>query len=311
MNNATLHTRLVSALGKWRRSLSPIFGAALLGVFLYWVWAYRQIILAIFQQIGAWQLLGMFALLVLSGLLTAFNFVMLVRSKGYSFRFADGFHSLNYSQLASMIPGGIWGFAGLAGALWSKGVSKADSLLLIALNTIIMLTACAIVGSSGLASTFGWALALLSLLPFLILLIGRNQLDLLRARFLPESSRLPSPSTLAASLLIGVAVWTLASLCFTWLFHANVGPGIVPFWKSAGAYATGYLGGYFALFAPSGLGVSEGLVALLLGPEVGIEKALSIAIAFRIINTFVIWCNILITVLSSSKTGGQASPTRT
>lgn len=297
MRNRSNRPRLLASLGKWRRILSPFFGVALLGVFLYWVWAYRHTILIIFQQIGVWQLLGMLALLGTSGLLTALAFVLLVRSKGYSFRFADGFHSLNYSQLASMIPGGIWGFAGLAGSLWSKGISKADSLLVIALNTIIMLTACAVVGMTGLAVTLGWGFALLSLLPFLILLFGRNQLNLLWARLFPESSHLPSASTLIVTLLLGVLVWMLASICFTWLLYATAGSGIVPFWTAAGAYATGYLGGYVTLLAPSGVGVSEGLVTVLLGPTVGAERILSIAVSFRIINTVIIWCNILITVV--------------
>lgn len=234
---------------------------------------------------------------------------MLVQSKGYKFNFWDGYYTLNYSQLASMLPGGIWGFAGLAGILWSKGISKADSLLVIFLNTLIMLTACAVVGITGLASTFGWGFAAISLLPFLLLLICRNKLDHLRAKYLPDSSQLPATAALIKVLLIGIAAWVISSSCFAWLFYTSAGFGILPFWTVSGAYATAYLGGYLTLFAPSGLGVSEGLTTLILAPAVGTEKILSIAIAFRIVNTFIIWGNILIAVLAASQSHRQPPAT--
>ncbi|MFZ5909481.1 MAG: hypothetical protein ACOYYU_05650 [Chloroflexota bacterium] len=239
----------------------------------------------------------MILLLFLSSILTVAAFIRLVRATGYSFRFIDGYHTLNYSQLASMIPGGIWGFAGLGAALWSKGISKADSALIIVLNTVIMLTACAMVGITGLAATFGWGFALVSLFPFLFLVFGRNRLDRLRKRYLPESSQLPATRAFFETLLIGIAVWVIASLCFAWLLFTGTEPGIVPLWTASGAYAAAYLGGYLALFAPSGLGVSEGLVTLLLGPAIGTEKVLSVAISFRIVHTLVTWGNILLTLI--------------
>jgi len=306
-DDASTPAMLPRSIGKLRKWLTPIVGIAALTIFIYWLWDYRQTIRAIFENLGAAQLIVIAALLAFSGVLTAATFALIVRSKGYRFGIADAYHSLNYSQLASMIPGGIWGFAGLAGALWSKGISKADSLLAIILHTIVMLTGCAIVGITGLASTFGWPLALISLLPFVILAVARGPLDGVRKKFLPESSNLPSAFVMVKALLLGIAVWAIASACFAWLLYSDTVPGAAAFWKSMGAYATGYLGGYIALFAPSGLGVSEGLVALLLAPEVGTEKALSAAIAFRIVNTFVIWCNILVTVIVSNKKGGASS----
>jgi len=294
-------TRVLESVRKWRAILSPVFGIAILGIFIYWIWNYRGAIWSTFAQIGPAQLVGIIFLLLLSGMLTVFAFVLLVRSKGYDFKFVDGYNTLNYSQLASMIPGGIWGFAGLAGALWSKRISKADSILVIFLNTLIMLTACAIVGITGLASTLGWEYAIVCLLPFVFLLIGRNWLDKIRQRLLPDSSQLPSTIILFKVLIIGIAVWMIASFCFTWLLYSSTGFGVVPFWAASGAYATGYLGGYITLLAPSGLGVSEGLVALMLGPSIGTEKVLAIAISFRIINTFVVWCNILVTVILTSR----------
>jgi uncharacterized membrane protein YbhN (UPF0104 family) len=55
------------------------------------------------------------------------------------------------------------------------------------------------------------------------------------------------------------------------------------------------------LFAPSGIGVSEGVTAVLLGPQLGVDNVLAVAISFRVIHTFIIWSNILVTVVLTSK----------
>jgi hypothetical protein len=231
------------------------------------------------------------------GILTVYIFVTLVREIGYSFDFIDGYQSLYYSQLASTIPGGIWGYAGLAGVLLSKGVSKADSVLIIFLNTLIMLTACAIIGITGLASMFGWGYAIISLLPFVFLLLGRNWIDKARQKYFPESSPLPSNLAMLKILVYGIIVWLIGALCYTWLFYSGVGYGVIPFWTISGAYATGYLGGYITLFAPSGIGVSEGLATLVLSHYTATDGIMAVAILFRLIQTFVIWCNILVVIL--------------
>lgn len=286
--------------------MSPVFGVIILGVFFYWIWLYRDIILDTFRKIELVQLVALVALIVFSSILTVWALVVLVQDKGYTaFRFADGYHSLNLSQLAAMIPGGIWGYAGFAGFLWSKGISKIDSVVIILLNTIIMLSACAMVGISGLIAILGWGYAVICLLPFLFLIFGRNWLDGIRHKFYPESSRLPSALALLKSLFLGIMVWIIISSCFAWLLYTGNGTGSIPFWTVVGAYATGYLGGYISILVPSGLGVSEGLVALMLGPFIGTDKILAVAISFRIIHTFIIWCNILLSVILTTRGVGK------
>lgn len=99
------------------------------------------------------------------------------------------------------------------------------------------------------------------------------------------------------ALLGGILVWIIASSCFTWLLFSSIETGQVPFWIASGAYASGYLGGYLTLVAPSGIGVSEGLTSLILSQHLPLDQVLAVAIAFRIIQTLVIWVNILVTAL--------------
>ncbi|MBC8337005.1 MAG: hypothetical protein H8E29_17250 [Anaerolineales bacterium] len=295
--SSVLISNFVQSIKKLRAKLSPVFGVIILGIFIYWIFNYRKIIISTFGDISLSELAIILILFITIGIFTVFTFVALIRDFGYPIEFIDGHHALYYSQLASMIPGGIWGYAGLAGVLWSKGVSKVDSILVIFQYTLIMLTACAVIGVTGLASIFGWGYAIIGGLPFIFLLLGRNWLDTNRRNFFPGSSSLPSNLSLLKILIYGIIIWIMGSICFTWLLYSSIGYEGIPFWTSSGAYAAGYLGGYIAFFAPSGIGVSEGLVTLILSPYVATEKVMAVAISFRIIQTIVIWCNILVATL--------------
>lgn len=285
---------------KWRNILSPIIGVGVLILFGYWLWQYRDIILNSLKQIGFTQLVITILLMILAMILTVWVLVILVRDKGYNFTFADGYHALNLSQLASMIPGGVWGFAGFAGFLWSRGISKIDSAIIIFLNTLIMLSTCAVVGVSGLATIFGWMYALACFIPLLIILFGRNYMDELRKKYFPKSSTLPSLKTLSQATVLGICVWLIISFCFAWMLSSSNRDANISYQVVMGAYATGYLGGYLAILVPSGLGVSEGLTTLLLSSYLESQKTLAVAVSFRIIHTLAIWGNIVLSVVLTS-----------
>jgi hypothetical protein len=87
---------------------------------------------------------------------------------GYSFTWQDGYHSLNLSQIAAMVPGKIWGFAGLAALLINRGISKQDSVLIITLNTIIMIYACVLIGAGALTVVIGWTYTFVCFIPLFI-----------------------------------------------------------------------------------------------------------------------------------------------
>ena len=296
---------LVKRLQSLKARFAPVIGGALLGLVLYWGWTFREAIEASFRNLGILGLGILASSIMVTLILTVTALVILVRDKGYAFRFPDGYHSLNVSQLASMIPGGIWGYAGFAGVLWSKGISKADSVIIVLFYTVLMLSACAVVGISGLGAILGRGYALIALLPLMFLLMGRNWLDRLRQRHFPATSPLPSRGASIRVLVLGILIWVITSVSFAWLLYRTEGYGVIPLWTVVGAYAAGYLGGYIAIFAPSGIGVSEGLVGLLLGPYVGVGNVLGIAISFRIVQTIVTWCNILLTVVVLSREKGR------
>lgn len=282
---------------KWRRPLSSLVTLILLAVLFYFAFQFRQIMIDVIFVLGIWRLTVMGLLLMISVLLSIFTFTILVRGMGYPFALRDGYHSMNLSQVAAFVPGKIWGFAGLAGLLITRGVSKFDSVMIITLNSVLMISAAAIVGSIGLIPIIGWFYTLIILLPLIFLLVGHKKLDSIRNRFLMGSTPLPPIMALLKVLLIGVLSWIIVSASFAFLVFSSVGEWPASPLLIASAFPAGYIGGFVSLLAPSGIGIREGIITIILTPSMGSEMALSIALVFRIIQTAVIWLNIAVTFL--------------
>ena len=179
-------------LRQWRPVLSQIATVLILAAFAYWGWQNRVIMQQVFAELGPLRLMSFCLLLTLGVVLSALGFTILVRSMGYQFTYRDGYHSLNLSQIAAMVPGKIWGFAGLAGLLSARGIPNQDSVLIISLHTLLTLSAAVFVGTCGLIPLIGWAYTLLCLGPAMLLLSGRSWCETLRSRFFIDSSPLPS-----------------------------------------------------------------------------------------------------------------------
>lgn len=287
-------------LGKWRPILSRCTTVFILAVLVHWGWQNRVIVQQVFAELGTAALAGFVLLLTLGIVCATLQFTMLVRSMGYQFTYRDGYHSLNLSQIAAMVPGKIWGFTGLAGLLWLRGISKRDSVLVIFLHTLLSLSAAMCVGTFGLTPIIGWAYALLCLAPAVLLLAGRSWCEALRLRFFIGSSPLPSSVRMLLMLVVGVSSWVVVSACFALLVYSAAGRWPASPLLVVSAFAAGYVGGFISLITPAGLGVREGIIAIILAPALGSDRALALALVFRVVHTAVLWLHIAITLFALS-----------
>jgi len=97
-------------------------------------------------------------------------------------------------------------------------------------------------------------------------------------RPLPASTALMAATvTLASWLAYGVAFWLLARGLFD--------TGDLTLQVSIGVFAAGYIVGLLALFAPGGVGMRELVFIALLGPVMGYDVALALAVASRLLLT--------------------------
>lgn len=254
----------------------------------------------VFAELGTIKLVSFFLLLTLGVVLSALSFTMLIRSMGYQFTYRDGYHSLNLSQIAAMVPGKIWGFAGLAGLLSARGIPRRDSVLVISLHTLLALSAAVFVGTLGLIPVIGWSYTLLCLIPAGLLLAGRSWCETLRLRFFMGSSPLPSSLSVLRMLVVGVGSWAVVSACFALLVYSAVGQWPASPLLVASAFAAGYVGGFVSFITPAGLGVREGIITVILGPALGSDRALALAVVFRIVHMAVLWLHMAITLCALS-----------
>lgn len=95
---------------------------------------------------------------------------------------------------------------------------------------------------------------------------------------------LPLPSV-AAGALATLGGWLLYGAAF-WMLAAGLALDPMPSLAlSVGVFASGYIVGLIAVFAPGGVGVREAVFLTLLAPAIGVGAAATLAVASRILLT--------------------------
>lgn len=204
------------------------------------------------------------------------------------------------SNVARYIPGNVWQFLGMMELAAAQGVPRAVTLTSVALHQLLsnlagLCLGVAVISRSGvLGGSAALPVAVLVLLAVLLLSppVLRRLLGLL-ARFAGGSNAAADlPFSLVLTLFAGYCLYWLA--CGFGFVLLSTALGVVPssaaLWIAA--YAGAYVVGYLSLLTPSGIGVREGVLALLL-PAIaaGVPGAL-LAVAARLWTTV---CELVVT----------------
>ncbi len=180
------------------------------------------------------------------------------------------------SNIIRYIPGNIWQFLGMAELSREEGVPRLVTLTSIVLHQAIS-TAVGIVIAAVYFAALGqgewlrYLRPLLWLMPFGLLLLQPRILEGLLSWALRKVGRPPIRVTLTWGriwILIAryLLVWLAMGLSFAALARslAPVVWGSVPYLVAS--WAAAYVAGYLTLLTPAGLGVREGVLAVLLFP---------------------------------------------
>lgn len=206
----------------------------------------------------------------------------------------ESFRIFFIANLGRYLPGKFWQLAGLAYLAGKRGVPLATASSAAILGQVFSLAAAAVVAviALTLAGTadyprelLPWGLALL-----VVVLLATTWPGLLR-RGLDLAFRLArgggEPPRIegwfgARWLVLYLPAWIGYGIAFGLLWSAF--PALPPvFWPAAvGALAGAYFLGYAAIFAPAGVGVREGALALLLAPWTGSAAAAILAVIARL-----------------------------
>lgn len=238
-------------------------------------------------------------LIVAASLLWTISFAFLVRLWGRSLEWWQArslalwpaLRVFVVSNLARYVPGAVWQFAGLAVMAVAEGISPlaAGSAVLLQqlalLATGILLT---IVLAPGLVGE--WAVPASALIVAGVAAAAVLAVLLwspLRSRFadrLGGRAILPEPGggPLVRYLAQVTVAWVGYAVAF-WLFgRALLGAAAPAIILAGTAYVASYVAGIVAVFAPGGIVVREAALIATLGPVIGADRALVLALAARL-----------------------------
>ncbi|MDH7486191.1 MAG: DUF2079 domain-containing protein [Anaerolineae bacterium] len=248
-------------------------------------------------QAYEWRLRPGWALLALAGLglgwLVELGLWRAILSRlGGSLRYGMAARVWFLSNLTRYIPGNVWQFLSMVELAAEQGVSRAATLTSIVLHQVLSTAA----GLALAALYFAWAgegVWFARLRPFLFALpLG---LALLQPRLLERGlnglltrlGRPPLRVTLSWAqvwtLLAGYAlVWLVMGTGFAALVRALTPLSWAQLPRLVAVFAAAYVIGFLSLLTPSGLGVREGVMTLLLTTTLPAGVAAVVAIAARL-----------------------------
>ena len=244
-----------------------------------------------------WHLTSGWALLALLGLevgwlveLDTWRIILASLGGPLSFRQAAPIWFL--SNIIRYIPGNIWQFLGMAELAHDEGVPRLVTLISIVLHQAIS-TAVGIVVAAiyfavlGEGRWLGYLRPLLLLVPLGLLMLQPRILEGVLNWTLRKLGRPPVRVTLTRGqiwILIAryVVVWLAMGLSFAALVRAltPLQPGHTLYLVAS--WAAAYVIGYLSLLTPAGLGVREGVLAVLLFPIMPQPIAAVVAIMARL-----------------------------
>jgi hypothetical protein len=241
--------------------------------------------------------------LLLGSLLWVASYGMLVLLWAESLRWwgarlapRDALRVFLVANLARYVPGGIWQFAGLAALALEQGISPAAATGAVLVQQLVLL-------ATGLVLALIFAPSFLSahvatLSPPVALLMAAAGLAVLMIGFpwvLPAIKRrlervtdrpLPLPHASGAGFalfVLGSAIGWVGYGASFWLFARAVLGAAAPGVLTAGAaFIASYVAGIMAVFAPGGLVVREAALVATLGPRIGPQYALLLAVGSRL-----------------------------
>lgn len=237
--------------------------------------------------------------ILLAKMLLTYSCQAAVKGVGYPLSYFQAFRVVHVSQLAKYVPGSVWQFVARAAILRELGFGMRavrDSTVaeyLWLFITAVLVGGCffgvsigswpqylkpSVVGVRDLVVNYWWVwgLAALGVVVFIILLVRLAQFRQWLSIMLP-------PFWIVAALSLS---WCFFGFAF-WVTMGWAGHVAPPLVYTIGLYGLSWAVGFVAPFAPAGLGVREGLLVLGVAEYVGVDQAVVLAAANRLVYVLV------------------------
>jgi uncharacterized membrane protein YbhN (UPF0104 family) len=279
---------------RWRRAGKVLLvGVVLffLGLNIYHGW-HRA---SRFQwNVRPWPLVVSFTLALAFWFMTGLGWNLMVRCLGGILTLRKGMRVYFLSNLGWYVPGKVWYAVGRAYLGQREGVSVGVISTSVLMEVVLSLTSSALMATlalpllSPLLGAKGLYLGIAVLVLGLAVLhpaLMKPSLALLE-RLLPGPKRTIEPP-LRYSVMMGLLagylfIWGFVGAAFFVLLNAVYPLHLAWLPTVVAIYAVSWMAGFLAPFAPSGLGVREGAMILLLGQYLPVPAVTATALLFRV-----------------------------
>jgi hypothetical protein len=269
---------------------------------------YRRALAGRLQHVHLGWLAVALGLSIVYRAVNAYGWVLVLRSLRHPMRAFSGVRLWLVSETLRWLPGSVWSFLSRVAQARTAGVPALTASLSLPLELLLTIAAwgivaCAALGLSGtagvwlsrvpavwlaisfvaLALTVGAACALLRWRPASAL---SKKVDALQGSLRELRQAPPRVSLLVAALSLFTALAVLNGAAFLAVLEA-VSESPPSLLATVGINAAGWLVGFFAFFAPAGLGVREGGMTAMLAPMMPLDAAVIGVLLWRLIQILV------------------------
>jgi uncharacterized membrane protein YbhN (UPF0104 family) len=265
---------------------------------------YRDALAGRVEQVRFPALLTGFGLAAVYRVVNALGWVLVLRSLGHPLRAVTGVRLWLVSETLRWLPGSVWSFFSRVTQAKAAGVPASTASLSLPLELMLTIVAwtvaaCTGIGLSGAARIWLARLpttAIAATIVALGLIVGltfavtklvpaagiSKKLGGFQASVRELSQLRPRLSLLLATTTFFAVLCFLNGAAFLAVLSAvcDAPPG---FLATAGINAAGWLLGFFAFFAPAGLGVREGGMAVMLAPLISPDAAVVGVLLWRLV----------------------------
>jgi hypothetical protein len=256
------------------------------------------------EHVGLGWLLVALAASIAYRITNAYGWVLVLRSLGTRVPAAAGIRLWLVSETLRWLPGSVWSMFSRVARAKAAGIPAVTASLSLPVELLLTVaswtaTACAGIALSGVAGSYASRVPAVWIVLSVALLALAAMAPVVMARLLPASKvaaklrglqdalRQLRQSQAKLPLLIATMGFYTA-LCFvngvTFLAVLRATCDSPPGWlATVGINAIGWLVGFFAFFAPAGLGIREGGMAAMLAPLMPVDVVVVGVLLWRVV----------------------------
>jgi glycosyltransferase 2 family protein len=194
--------------------------------------------------------------------------------------FFDSLYMVCISMLMRYIPGKIWQLAGRFSMANARGFDRNTVVVSLVEETTADICGGIFIAYAAFGRQMGWAgLLLLAAIAAAAVVLSLK----------PARTRLRVPAVHGGRIAVAVVLYSVNWVGYGCAFYFTIRslyavdiPNII---LCGGAMAVGWIGGMASFIIPNGIGVREGIVALLLSSVLSAPQAMAAALVFRLVST--------------------------